>query len=148
MACALQLLLKEASDCITTCKRSSCLHRAGFHQMPTHFWASQVLYSFSCLSFHNLLIYSLTALVYPQAFYKIVWLQEDVRNQNRSTWTPAVELSPFPQWIAMLVDVLVTSRDSSLSMYFGTHFTSSSGQNYNGCEVPNLLFIVHGQKEG
>lgn len=65
VASDLQLLLKEIKDCITGCQSSAFLSGVMFHQMPPHFWASQVLYSFTCLSSgKHLLIERLIPLLY------------------------------------------------------------------------------------
>lgn len=50
LASDLQLLLKEIKGCITVCQSFAFLRGVVFQQMPPHFWASPVLYSFTCLS--------------------------------------------------------------------------------------------------
>jgi len=50
LASDLQLLLKEIKGCVTVCQSFAFLRGVVFQQMPLHFWASQVLYSFTCLS--------------------------------------------------------------------------------------------------
>lgn len=65
VASDLQLLVKEIQDCITACQSFAFLSGVRFHQMPPHFWASQVLYSFTCLSAgKHLLIETLMPLLY------------------------------------------------------------------------------------
>lgn len=50
LASDLQVLLKEIKGCVTACESPAFLSGVVFHQMPPHFWASQVLYAFTCLS--------------------------------------------------------------------------------------------------
>lgn len=49
LASDLQVLLKEIKGCVTACQSPAFLSGVVFHQMPPHFWASQVLYAFTCL---------------------------------------------------------------------------------------------------
>lgn len=75
VASDLQLLLKEIKDCITLCQSFAFLSGVMFHQMPPHFWASQVLYSFTCLSSgKHLLIGRLIPLLYLFIFQEFCFV--------------------------------------------------------------------------
>lgn len=73
----LQLLLKEIKDCITVCQSFAFLSGVMFRRMPPHFWASQVLYPFTCLSSgKHLLIERLIPLLYLFIFQGVCFVSQ------------------------------------------------------------------------
>lgn len=116
VASDLQLLLKEIKGCITVCQSFAFLSGVMFHQMPPHFWASQVLYSFTCLSSgKHSLIERLIPLLYLFIFQSVCFVLQFRSRRVSPThftflsicmWSPCMALIAILQLSVFILESL------------------------------------------